>query len=201
MGSPYVRTSYSGGDKSGMGAALRTNMGREGIDIGPAPNFEADWKRFQPRQETPRYQGAEPRAAMPPAGSGQSVQTAQYVPREAPRAARPRDIGRYMMNQTGNWGHFVDAADVPVGSGIQPGFYGGVTNWDTSNPMIQGHPAYGKSGIAAGGGGNYGISSMGPAPPGLAPSSNSGADYLSPAEQMRWRGVLQNAYGPGPSGG
>lgn len=73
------------------------------------------------------------------------------LPRErmaepAPSAGRdyasvtPRSLGRFQMNQTGNWGTFVNPADIPAGlqDTIMGGFYGEPGNWDTSNPSILG---------------------------------------------------------------
>lgn len=96
--------------------------------------------------------------------------------------------GQFLMNQAGNWGHFFDAAD-PRGkaNGISPGFYGGVNNWDLSNPNIQGAPAYGKTGNGkggGGGGGSYGASGV--QNPQASQESNSGFDYLPRGEQLRW---------------
>lgn len=103
---------------------------------------------------------------------------------------KPGDYGKFMMNQHGNWGKFVDAADIPAyaPSSVAPGFYGGLQNWDTSNPDIQGHQAYGKTNVnGSGGGGNYGVSSV------KAPdeSSSSGFDYLPPLEQARYIAALK----------
>jgi hypothetical protein len=52
----------------------------------------------------------------------------------------PRSLGRHQMNHMGNWGTFVDPADIPAGlqDTIMGGFYGQAGNWDSSNPSILG---------------------------------------------------------------
>jgi hypothetical protein len=54
--------------------------------------------------------------------------------------AKPADFGRWMMNQTGNWGTQVDPSLIPASlqGTIMGGMYGQGTNWDTSNPNIMG---------------------------------------------------------------
>lgn len=77
-----------------------------------------------------------------------------------PYGPTPGQFGRLMMNQTGNWGTFVDPADIPAGlqGTIMGGMYGQGTNWDTTNPNIMGPQQlstgkYTKNASGAGSGG------------------------------------------------
>jgi hypothetical protein len=52
----------------------------------------------------------------------------------------PADFGRENMDKYGNWGTFVDPANIPAGlqDKIMGGQYGRTDNWDSSNPEIMG---------------------------------------------------------------
>jgi hypothetical protein len=59
------------------------------------------------------------------------------------------------MNQQGNWGTFVDPADIPANlqHSIMGGMYGSPGNWDTSNPSITGPQQWGTGKYQHSGGG------------------------------------------------
>lgn len=73
-------------------------------------------------------------------------QERQPVHAAAPQAeamlamAKPKDFGEMRADRYGNWGTFVDPANIPAAlqGTIMGGQYGDISNWDSSNPMITG---------------------------------------------------------------
>jgi hypothetical protein len=198
---PRTDTTY------GPAGDVRTSMSRTPIDIGTPGDFFGDLKKFR---------RSEPASAPPPAPALQ----AQALRGGEGAAPAPRSTGpdpntpirraanaRFMMNQTGNWGDFINYADMPLGlSGVvDPGFHGGVTNWDTSNPMILGSRPYGKHAPSAPGqlhlGGDAGIPSADQAMALRGGNPNAGFSFLPQGEQARWDAILKNAYAPAPPRG
>lgn len=185
MGAPFptpyppssISTGYSGNN-------INTNVQVPGA---PVSNSNLD-QLIMHALMTPRPQAQQ--QVMSPRRQMQALEP-QRERAPAPRAAyneMPNSAtlpgAQFRMNQTGNWGNFVDATDPRARAyGVGPGFYGGPTNWDLSNPNIQGAPAYGKTGRQSGGAGSYGPGMQAPQP---SQESNSGFDYLPRAEQLRW---------------
>jgi hypothetical protein len=111
-----------------------------------------------------RTQMAGPPVAFQGGGSERSNSFQDQAMRNAAasRAMREADmtpaaLGRFQMNHTGNWGTFVDPANIPahLQDSIMGGFYGQAGNWDTSNPSIMGPQQWktGKYTHSGGGGG------------------------------------------------
>ncbi len=101
----------------------------------------------------------------------------------------PASFGRLQMNHTGNWGTFVDPANIPVGlqDKIMGGMYGQSTNWDSSNPSIMGPQQFSSQKYTHSGGGGS-MASIGPGGVGAKPAEDPLA-HLSPYEQARLQQV------------
>lgn len=128
----------------------------------------------------PMKQGSNSERQMSPAGGGMGGPNPDMV--------TPRSLGRFQMNQFGNWGTFVDPLDIPAGlqDKIMGGFYGGTGNWDSSNPSIMG-PQQWRTGKYTHSGGV----SMPSQVQEEKQSSNNGFDYLTPLEQARWLDAMK----------
>lgn len=113
-----------------------------------------------------------------------AARDAQNVAREQRDLAnaKPSQFGRWQMNHTGNWGTFVDPANIPASlqGTIMGGMYGQAGNWDSSNPSITGPQQwntgkYTKNASGAGSGGPGASSaSIGWGGQGYDPNENGG---------------------------
>lgn len=208
MPDPNIRQYYTGG-------ASRTDVDSGFPTIHPLTARDQlmaliDRESAQPRMEPPFRAAAMPRGGdvgrpmAPRLPSGQASMTrggggeptgAAPIPTGTirnPASVTPRQLGRFQMNHTGNWGTMVDPADIPAGlqDQIMGGFYGLSTNWDSSNPSIMG-PQQWRTGKYTHSGGVSMPQELRQQEGGGQQSSNKGFDYLTPLDQARYLAALQ----------
>ena len=153
-------------------AAIRERLAREAEEKAYERSIRERAMQMEERraaEEERRYREQEKTRSVEAMRSRNSMSN-----REAPRhvsaklpdyGPTPASFGRLQMNHTGNWGTFVDPANIPVGlqDKIMGGMYGGSTNWDSSNPSITGPQqlSTGKYHHSGGGGGGASIGGSG----------------------------------------
>lgn len=174
MGGLLGGTSYGNGSRT-----TTTNIGPVPTTVPAGANMEGIYDLFRRMTQarspervssTPLLGGV---SRMPARGNPLNRATESYDPLRSmarenaaqqlaqPYGPTPSQFGRWMMNHTGNWGTFVDPADIPASlqGTIMGGMYGQGTNWDTSNPSIMGPQQlstgkYTKNASGAGSGGS-----------------------------------------------
>ena len=141
MANPGATNSY------GPGGGLSTTIQSRGMDIGPIPDFWGDLQQIKDRLRpvSRGIGGGQAQALRQPAYSTSGAREfgsemanpandelalaqkrAATIAALNPNGPTPGDFGAMRMNQTGNWGTFVDPANIPANlqDKIMGGMYG-----------------------------------------------------------------------------
>jgi hypothetical protein len=166
-------------DMSGLNSLMNWRLQNEARDRAAAAQMREIQMEGARRQlategsgSVDRSEGANPMARLQQAAASQTD----------PNSTTPRSLGRFQMDQQGNWGTFVDPADIPAGlqDKIMGGQYGSPGNWNMSNPSIAGPQQWGTGKYTHQGGVNF--------PPSSRPSLQEiAAASPDPGEEFRRR--------------
>lgn len=110
MANPFVRSTY------GDDGRLSTTMSREGVDIGPVPDFWADLDKFRRVSQPPPTRNPlreVPEAPMrAPGREGPAQRSA--APANPYAGWTPRNFSQISMSPQGVRGRYINPLDVPI---------------------------------------------------------------------------------------